>query len=252
MAPPHHARPRRAGARSGTIQATFEQRRFRASNALPSRIAEASERLVNSADWIGQPPTRRHRELYPQMLTSRKTIPNSSRTPGDGGVRHRSGEAGGRTDRALAEEARLTAHRALMMAKHQTDTIFSAKSDLDAIRDRLSNRLYFRRPCRRHESEEPEPVFDPLSFADDTAIAERPGRPHGQRRPAGALSCVPPKSTRRLPCARSVKTPRRHARTRPGSDLPGQKPPSSRQTLRADRRGAMESACARRFTASGP
>ena len=78
------------------------------------------------------------------------------------------------TDRALAESTLDTAHRALMMAKHQTDAIFSAKSDLDAIRDRLGAAIgSISADLADVTTLKAEPtVFDPLVADARAAIAE--------------------------------------------------------------------------------
>ena len=78
------------------------------------------------------------------------------------------------SDRTLAESSLDTAHRALMMAKHQTDAIFSAKSDLDAIRERLSTAIgSISADIKDVTSLGAEPaVFDPLVADARTAIAE--------------------------------------------------------------------------------
>ena len=124
----------------GTIQATFEQRRSEQAT-LPSRIAEASERLVEQRGDLDRATAELAAiaGIYPaQMLTSLQDNPEQAHALLETAASAiEAAKQAVDTDRALAESTLDTAHRALMMAKHQTDAIFSAKSDLDAIRDRL-------------------------------------------------------------------------------------------------------------------
>ena len=108
---------------------------------LPTHIAEARERLAEELSDLERAKAELESiaSIYPaQMLASLQDNPEqaaalltSARTALD------AAEAAAETDRARALSALDTAQRALAMANHQTDAIFSAKSDLDAIRDRL-------------------------------------------------------------------------------------------------------------------
>lgn len=123
-----------------TIQASFATKRAEQAS-LPERIAEARERLAEELADLERAKSELASisSLYPaQMLASLQDNPEqatalltSARTALD------TAEASAPTDRAHAASALDTALRALTMANHQTDAIFSAKSDLDAIRDRL-------------------------------------------------------------------------------------------------------------------
>ena len=123
-----------------TIQASFATKRAEQAS-LPERIAEARERLAEELTGLERAKSELSSisTLYPaQMLASLQDNPEqasalltSARTALD------TAEASAPTDRAHAASALDTALRALTMANHQTDAIFSAKSDLDAIRDRL-------------------------------------------------------------------------------------------------------------------
>ena len=122
------------------IQASFATKRAEQAS-LPERIAEARERLAEELTDLERAKSELASisALYPaQMLASLQDNPDqasalltSARTAID------TAEASASTDRAHAASALDTALRALTMANHQTDAIFSAKSDLDAIRDRL-------------------------------------------------------------------------------------------------------------------
>ncbi len=123
-----------------TIQASFATKRAEQAS-LPERIAEARERLAEELTDLERAKSELTSisTLYPaQMLASLQDNPEqaealltSARSALD------TAEASAPTDRAHAASALDTALRALTMANHQTDAIFSAKSDLDAIRDRL-------------------------------------------------------------------------------------------------------------------
>ena len=123
-----------------TIQASFATKRAEQAS-LPERIAEARERLAEELTDLERAKSELASisTLYPaQMLASLQDNPEqaealltSARSALD------TAEASAPTDRAHATSALDTALRALTMANHQTDAIFSAKSDLDAIRDRL-------------------------------------------------------------------------------------------------------------------
>ena len=123
-----------------TIQASFATKRAEQAS-LPERIAEARERLAEELTDLERAKSELTSisTLYPaQMLASLQDNPEqaealltSARSALD------TAEASAPTDRARAASALDTALRALTMANHQTDAIFSAKSDLDAIRDRL-------------------------------------------------------------------------------------------------------------------
>ena len=123
-----------------TIQASFATKRAEQAS-LPERIAEARERLAEELTDLERAKSELASisTLYPaQMLASLQDNPEqaealltSARSALD------TAEASAPTDRARAASALDTALRALTMANHQTDAIFSAKSDLDAIRDRL-------------------------------------------------------------------------------------------------------------------
>ena len=122
------------------IQASFATKRAEQAS-LPERIAEARERLAEELTDLERAKSELASisSLYaPQMLASLQDNPEqatalltSARSALD------TAEASASTDRAHAASALDTALRALTMANHQTDAIFSAKSDLDAIRDRL-------------------------------------------------------------------------------------------------------------------
>ena len=122
------------------IQASFATKRAEQAS-LPERIAEARERLAEELTDLERAKSELASisALYPaQMLASLQDNPDqasalltSARTAID------TAEASASSDRAHAASALDTALRALTMANHQTDAIFSAKSDLDAIRDRL-------------------------------------------------------------------------------------------------------------------
>ena len=123
-----------------TIQASFATKRAEQAS-LPERIAEARERLAEELTDLERAKSELSSisTLYPaQMLASLQDNPEqaealltSARSALD------TAEASAPTDRAHAASALDTALRALTMANHQTDAIFSAKSDLDAIHDRL-------------------------------------------------------------------------------------------------------------------
>ena len=123
-----------------TIQASFATKRAEQAS-LPERIAEARERLAEELTDLERAKSELASisTLYPaQMLASLQDNPEqasalltSARSALD------TAQASAPTDRARAASALDTALRALTMANHQTDAIFSAKSDLDAIRDRL-------------------------------------------------------------------------------------------------------------------
>jgi len=123
-----------------TIQASFATKRAEQAS-LPERIAEARERLAEELTGLERAKSELSSisTLYPaQMLASLQDNPEqaealltSARSALD------TAEASAPNDRARAASALDTALRALTMANHQTDAIFSAKSDLDAIRDRL-------------------------------------------------------------------------------------------------------------------
>ena len=122
------------------IQASFATKRAEQAS-LPERIAEARERLAEELTDLERAKSELTSisALYPaQMLASLQDNPEqaealltSARSALD------TAEASAPTDRAHAASALDTALRALTMANHQTDAIFSAKADLDAIRDRL-------------------------------------------------------------------------------------------------------------------
>ena len=122
------------------IQASFATKRAEQAS-LPQRISEARERLAEELSDLERAKAELTSiaALYPtQMLASLQDNPEqasalltSARSALD------AADAAVSTDRARASSALDTALRALTMAKHQTDAIFSAKSDLDAIRDRL-------------------------------------------------------------------------------------------------------------------
>ena len=122
------------------IQASFATKRAEQAS-LPERIAEARERLAEELTDLERAKSELASisALYPaQMLASLQDNPEqasalltSARTALD------TAETSASTDRAHAASALDTALRALTMANPQTDALFSAKSDLDAIRDRL-------------------------------------------------------------------------------------------------------------------
>ena len=160
-----------------TIQATFEQRRSEQAT-LPSRITEASERLVEQRGDLDRATAELAAiaGIYPaQMLTSLQDNPEQAHALLETAASAiEAAKQAVDTDRALAESTLDTAHRALMMAKHQTDAIFSAKSDLDAIRDRLGAAIgSISADLADVTSLKAEPtVFDPLVADARAAIAE--------------------------------------------------------------------------------
>lgn len=159
------------------VQAAFEQRRSEQAT-LPSRLTEASERLVEQRGDLERATAELAAiaGIYPaQMLTSLQDNPEQAHALLETAAS--AIEAAKQvvdTDRALAESTLDTAHRALMMAKHQTDAIFSAKSDLDAIRDRLGAAIgSISADLADVTSLRAEPaVFDPLVADARAAIAE--------------------------------------------------------------------------------
>ena len=159
------------------IQAAFEQRRSEQAT-LPSRIAEASERLVEQRGDLDRATAELAAiaGIYPaQMLTSLQDNPEQAHALLETAASAiEAAKQAVDTDRALAESTLDTAHRALMMAKHQTDAIFSAKSDLDAIRDRLGAAIgSISADLADVTSLRAEPtVFDPLVADARAAIAE--------------------------------------------------------------------------------
>ena len=161
----------------GTIQAMFEQRRSEQAT-LPSRITEASERLVEQRGDLDRATAELAAiaGIYPaQMLTSLQDNPEQAHALLETAASAiEAAKQAVDTDRALAESTLDTAHRALMMAKHQTDAIFSAKSDLDAIRDRLGAAIgSISADLADVTSLKAEPtVFDPLVADARAAIAE--------------------------------------------------------------------------------
>ena len=161
----------------GTIQATFEQRRSEQAT-LPSRITEASERLVEQRGDLDRATAELAAiaGIYPaQMLTSLQDNPEQAHALLETAASAiEAAKQAVDTDRALAESTLDTAHRALMMAKHQTDAIFSAKSDLDAIRDRLGAAIgSISADLADVTSLGAEPtVFDPLVADARAAMAE--------------------------------------------------------------------------------
>lgn len=159
------------------VQAAFEQRRSEQAT-LPSRITEASERLVEQRGDLERATAELAAiaGIYPaQMLTSLQDNPEQAHALLETATSAiEAAKQAVDTDRALAESTLDTAHRALMMAKHQTDAIFSAKSDLDAIRDRLGAAIgSISADLADVTSLRAEPaVFDPLVADAHAAIAE--------------------------------------------------------------------------------
>lgn len=159
------------------VQAAFEQRRSEQAT-LPSRITEASERLVEQRGDLDRATAELAAiaGIYPaQMLTSLQDNPEQAHALLETAASAiEAAKQAIDTDRALAESTLDTAHRALMMAKHQTDAIFSAKSDLDAIRDRLGAAIgSISADLADVTSLKAEPtVFDPLVADARAAIAE--------------------------------------------------------------------------------
>ena len=123
------------------IQAAFATKRAEEAT-LPERIREARERLAEELTDLERAKSELATiaGIYPaQMLASLQDNPaqaaallTSARSALD------TADEVVATDRARAASALDTAHRALTMANHQTDAIFTAKSDLDAIHDRLA------------------------------------------------------------------------------------------------------------------
>lgn len=159
------------------VQAAFEQRRSEQAT-LPSRITEASERLVEQRGDLERATAELAAiaGIYPaQMLTSLQDNPEQAHALLETAASAiEAAKQAVDTDRALAESTLDTAHRALMIAKHQTDAIFSAKSDLDAIRDRLGAAIgSISADLADVTSLRAEPtVFDPLVADARAAIAE--------------------------------------------------------------------------------
>lgn len=159
------------------VQAAFEQRRSEQAT-LPSRITEASERLVEQRGDLERATAELAAiaGIYPaQMLTSLQDNPEQAHALLETAASAiEAAKQAVDTDRALAESTLDTAHRALMMAKHQNDAIFSAKSDLDAIRDRLGAAIgSISADLADVTSLRAEPaVFDPLVADARAAIAE--------------------------------------------------------------------------------
>lgn len=159
------------------VQAAFEQRRSEQAT-LPSRITEASERLVEQRGDLERATAELAAiaGIYPaQMLTSLQDNPEQAHALLETAASAiEAAKQAVDTDRALAESTLDTAHRALMMTKHQTDAIFSAKSDLDAIRDRLGAAIgSISADLADVTSLRAEPtVFDPLVADARAAIAE--------------------------------------------------------------------------------
>lgn len=159
------------------VQAAFEQRRSEQAT-LPSRITEASEHLVEQRGDLERATAELAAiaGIYPaQMLTSLQDNPEQAHALLETAASAiEAAKQAVDTDRALAESTLDTAHRALMMAKHQTDAIFSAKSDLDAIRDRLGAAIgSISADLADVTSLRAEPtVFDPLVADARAAIAE--------------------------------------------------------------------------------
>lgn len=160
-----------------TIQASFATKRAEQAS-LPERIAEARERLAEELTDLERAKSELASisSLYPaQMLASLQDNPEqaaalltSARTALD------TAEASAPTDRAHAASALDTALRALTMANHQTDAIFSAKSDLDAIRDRLVSAISSISSdiTDVNELNTDPAVFNPLVADAHAAIAE--------------------------------------------------------------------------------
>lgn len=160
-----------------TIQASFATKRAEQAS-LPERIAEARERLAEELTDLERAKSELSSisTLYPaQMLVSLQDNPEqaealltSARSALD------TAEASAPTDRAHAASALDTALRALTMAYHQTDAIFSAKSDLDAIRDRLVAAISSISSdiTDVNELNTDPAVFNPLVADAHTAIAE--------------------------------------------------------------------------------
>ena len=159
------------------IQASFATKRAEQAS-LPERIAEARERLAEELTDLERAKSELASisALYPaQMLASLQDNPEqasalltSARTALD------TAEASAPTDRAHAASALDTALRALTMANHQTDAIFSAKSDLDAIRDRLVSAISSISSdiTDVNELNTDPAVFNPLVADAHAAIAE--------------------------------------------------------------------------------
>ena len=159
------------------IQASFATKRAEQAS-LPERIAEARERLAEELTDLERAKSELASisTLYPaQMLASLQDNPEqaaalltSARTALD------TAEASAPTDRAHAASALDTALRALTMANHQTDAIFSAKSDLDAIRDRLVSAISSISSdiTDVNELNTDPAVFNPLVADAHAAIAE--------------------------------------------------------------------------------
>lgn len=159
------------------VQASFEKKRSEQAT-LPNRITETHERLIEQRADL----ERAKAELvsiagiYPaQMLASLQDNPEQAAALlATAGTALEEAQRMAETDRARAESALDTAHRALMMATHQTDAIFSAKSDLDAIHDRLGAAIgSISSDINDVSSLKADPaIFDPLVADARAAISE--------------------------------------------------------------------------------
>ena len=159
------------------VQASFAKKRTEQAT-LPNRITETHERLIEQRADL----ERAKAELvsiagiYPaQMLASLQDNPEQAAALlTTAGAALEEAQRMAETDRARAESALDTAHRALMMATHQTDAIFSAKSDLDAIHDRLGAAIgSISSDINDVSSLKADPaIFDPLVADARAAISE--------------------------------------------------------------------------------
>ena len=224
------------------VQAAFEQRRSEQAT-LPSRITEASERLVEQRGDLERATAELAAiaGIYPaQMLTSLQDNPEQAHALLETAASAiEAAKQAVDTDRALAESTLDTAHRALMMAKHQTDAIFSAKSDLDAIRDRLGAAIgSISADLADVTSLRAEPaVFDPLVADARAAIAEGQAALMNNGDPLAALEHLRTSEANidaaLAPLRSRARKRREGTRERSGSDLPGRNRLRASRTLRA-------------------
>ena len=121
-------------------QRTFGAKRSQQA-ALPERIAQARERLVEEAADVD-----RSREELASIASiyPKKTLASLQDNPAQAAALLESArtaldraDAAADADAARAASSLDTAERALLMARQLTDAILTAKSDLDAIRERL-------------------------------------------------------------------------------------------------------------------
>lgn len=160
-----------------TIQASFASKHAEQST-LPEHISAARQRLAEQLTDLERAKVELSSiaALYPaQMLASLQDNPEqaaalltSARASLD------SAQEAATSDQARAASALDTALRALTMAGHQIEAVFSAKSDLDAIRERLVAAVNsISSDIADVEKLDTDPlIFDPLVAQARTAIGE--------------------------------------------------------------------------------